>query len=608
MQLPSPIRLDPAVDPSRDHVLGNPHAAITLVEYGSYACPNCHDAHEVILNLRERFGDRMRYVFRQLPLPTDSGRDTALLAEVAHQSGDSFWDVHSELMEVGPGFRPGDLEEIARSNGVPYDREQNPEVWQEAEARIAADVESANRMGISSTPTFFINGRRYLGAWDETAMAESMTASLGHRVHTAMLEFASWAPSSGLLLLLMTVIAVLISNSALGEQFLGFWELTGTIGIGDALLSLPLIDWVNHGLLTIFFLVVGLEIKRELTVGELATRRAATLPVAASVGGMVVPAGLYLLLIDYAPWEAGWGMTIATDTAFAVALIVLLGNRVPVALRVFLTAAVIVDDLAAILVIAIFYTGGLHLTWLLAAAAVVVALMILNRWNIYRQLPYVVLGLVLWLCLHEGGLHATLAGVLLAALMPTRPPANLRALMSQANMVLRRESREDEGSMRRGPSEPALRKLETIHERIESPASRLLHTMEPWSSYFVLPIFALANAGVVWQSGIIESHYVLMLAITVGLVIGKPVGIFLGAWLAVRAGWTDKPDVYTWRQVFGAGALAGIGFTMSLFIAGAAFDDPTDFAAAKLAIFAASILAGIFGTLLLLKRPPVRDD
>ena len=608
MQLIRPTRLNPDVDPSRDHVLGNPHAAITVVEYGSYACPNCHAAHEVILNLRDRFGDRMRYVFRHLPLPTDSGRDSALLAEMAHRTSDNFWDVHSDLMEKGPGFAPGDLEEIARRNGVPYDPQQHPAEWQDAQAQIADDVASAGGMGITSTPTFFINGRRYIGPWDESAMAEAMTASLGHRVHTAMLEFASWAPSSGLLLMLMTVIAVLATNSPIGEQFLAFWEMSAAIGIGDLVLSLPLIDWVNHGLLTIFFLVVGLEIKRELTVGELTTRRAAALPVAAAIGGMAIPAGLYLLLIDHAPWEAGWGMTIATDTAFAVALIVLLGNRVPVALRVFLTAAVIVDDLAAILVIAIFYSGGLHLTWLLAAAAVVIALMILNRWNIYRQLPYVILGLVLWLCLHEGGLHATLAGVVLATLMPTRPPANLRALMSQANMVLRRESREDERSMRRGPSEPALRKLEIIHERIESPASRMLHAMEPWSSYFVLPIFALANAGVVWQSGIVETHYVLMLAITVGLVIGKPVGIFLGAWLAVRAGWADKPDVYTWRQVFGAGALAGIGFTMSLFIAGAAFADPTDFAAAKLAIFAASTLAGIVGTLLLLKRPPARED
>lgn len=604
MQKTRPTRLDPDVDPARDHVLGNPHAAITVVEYGSYACPNCHAAHEVILNLRDRFGDRMRYVFRHLPIDSDAGRDSALLAEIAARSGDRFWAVHSELMEKGPGFRPGDLEEIARRHDVPFGDAASEEVRQAAEARIADDVAAARQMGFSSTPTFFINGRRYIGAWDETAMAEAMTASLGHRVHTAMLDFASWAPSSGLLLLLMAVLAVVATNSPMGEQFLAFWELPATVGIGSAILSLPLIDWVNHGLLTIFFLVVGLEIKRELTVGELATAKAAALPVAASIGGMVIPALLYLAMVDQAAWKPGWGMTIATDTAFAVALIVLLGNRVPVALRVFLTAAVIADDLAAILVIAIFYSGGLHFTWLMAAAAVVVALMLLNRWNIYRQLPYVVLGLVLWVCLHEGGLHATLAGVILATLMPTRPPANLHALMSQANMILRRESREDEGSMRRGPSEPALRKLEIIHERIESPASRLLHTMEPWSSYFVLPVFALANAGVVWQPGIIESHFQLMLAITAGLVVGKPVGIFVGAWLAVRVGWAEKPDAYTWRQVLGAGGLAGIGFTMSLFIAGAAFDNPLDFAAAKLAIFAASILAGVCGTLMLIKRAP----
>jgi NhaA family Na+:H+ antiporter len=603
MQPTRPIRLDPTVSPDRDHVLGNPHAVITLVEYGSYACPDCHAAHEVILNLRDRYGDRLRYVFRHLPLPTEAAHDTAMLAELADQTTDEFWDVHSALMERGPKFLPADLKEIARSAGMPADQEIDEAARQAATAKIEADIASARRSGAIATPTFFINDRRYEGPWDESAMSESMVASLGHRVHTAMLDFARWAPSSGLLLLVMSVLAVVLTNSPLGERFVALWELPAGFTAGGFSLSLSLLDWVNHGLLTIFFLVVGLEIKRELTVGELATKRAAALPVAASIGGMVIPALLYLLVIGGGPWQAGWGMTIATDTAFAVALIVLLGNRVPVALRVFLTAAVIVDDLAAIAVIAIFYTGGLNLTWLFAAVGVTVLLVILNRWNVYRALPYVVLGLVLWLCLHEGGLHATLAGVVLATVMPTRPPANLRALMSQAQMVLKREARDEDGAMRHGPSEPALRKLELIHERIESPASRLLHNMEPWSSYVVLPVFALANAGVIWYDGIVDTHLTLMLAITLGLVVGKPIGIFMGAWIAVRIGWADKPTVYSWRQLLGAGALAGIGFTMSLFIASASFSDPTDFAAAKIAIFGASILAGLVGTAMLLKRP-----
>jgi NhaA family Na+:H+ antiporter len=365
---------------------------------------------------------------------------------------------------------------------------------------------------------------------------------------------------------------------------------------------------VNHGLLTVFFLVVGLEIKREFTVGRLATPRAAALPVAASLGGMLAPALLYLAVVPGGPLSAGWGIPIATDTAFAVALAVLLGDRVPVELRVFLTAAVIVDDLAAIAIVALFYSSGVDLSWLLAAVAAVGILVSLNRWGVYRVLPYAALGLVLWVCLHEAGLHATLAGVLLAVVIPTRPPANLRALLSQAEMVITTETRRaGEAVMRHGPSEPALEALDAIHDRIESPADKLLRSIQPWSSYVVLPVFALANSGVVWASDVFASHGTLVLGIVLGLVLGKPAGILGFAWLATRLGVAAKPAAYTWRQLAGAGALAGIGFTMSLFIAGQAFPDPADFAAAKIAIFLASLIAGALGALILWPRSAVRE-
>ncbi|HEX6630672.1 MAG TPA: Na+/H+ antiporter NhaA, partial [Gemmatimonadaceae bacterium] len=366
--------------------------------------------------------------------------------------------------------------------------------------------------------------------------------------------------------------------------------------------ALPLRDWVNHGLLAVFFLVVGLEIKRELTVGRLASRRAAALPVAASIGGMIAPALIYLLAAP-AALSHGWGMTIATDTAFAIALIVVLGDRVPVDLRVFLTAAVIVDDLVAIAVVALFYSGALHLGYVAAAVGVTLGLVALNRASVYRALPYAVLGIALWVCLHAAGLHATLAGVILAVVTPTRPPANLYALMAQAQTVMHAESRhEDDGVLRHGASEPALQALDAIHDRIESPASKLLRTVEPWSSYLVLPVFALANAGVAWAPGIIEGHARLVLAIVLGLVVGKPTGILAAAWLSVRLGVAVKPAGYSWRQLGGAGALAGIGFTMSLFIAGQAFPRPADFTAAKIAVFIASFIAGVLGVAILWRR------
>jgi NhaA family Na+:H+ antiporter len=368
---------------------------------------------------------------------------------------------------------------------------------------------------------------------------------------------------------------------------------------GDSNFLMSLLHWINDGLLTIFFLVVGLEIKREFTVGHLASRRSAALPIAAAIGGMVAPALLYMLVIPEGPWSRGWGVPMATDTAFAVALIVMMGRRVPVELRIFLTAAAIVDDIGAIVVVALFYSGDLHLMYLGAAAAVVGGLALLNRSRIYKVTPYLLLGVVLWFCIHEGGLHATLTGVLLALFIPTRPPPNLNALMVQANSIIEAEAEHGGEVLRHGPSLPVLRQLDAIHDRLESPADRMLRQVAPRSSYVVLPLFALANAGVVMSMSVLSGHEALILAIMCGLVIGKPVGMVLACLLAVRLGLAVKPDQYSWRQLVGAGALAGIGFTMSLFIAAQAFSGETDFAAAKIAVFAASVVSAVIGVAIL---------
>jgi NhaA family Na+:H+ antiporter len=366
---------------------------------------------------------------------------------------------------------------------------------------------------------------------------------------------------------------------------------------------MSLLHWVDDGLLTIFFLVVGLEIKREFTIGHLASRRSAALPIAAAIGGMAAPALLYLLVIPSGPWSIGWGVPIATDTAFAVALIAMMGRRVPIELRIFLTAAAIVDDIGAIIVVAIFYSGDLNFAYLAAAAAITAALALLNRSAVYSVSTYLLLGVALWACVHAGGLHATLAGVLLAAFIPTRPPPDFRTLAMQADTILRSEARRGGEQLRRGPSVPALRALDAIHDRLESPADRLLRNAGPRSSYLVLPIFALANAGVAITWGAVSGHEPLLLAIMLGLVIGKPLGFMVASALAVRTGLAQKPDVYSWRQLAGAGALAGIGFTMSLFISGQAFPVPNDFAAAKIAVFSASILSALIGVAVLWKAP-----
>jgi NhaA family Na+:H+ antiporter len=366
--------------------------------------------------------------------------------------------------------------------------------------------------------------------------------------------------------------------------------------------------WVNDALLTIFFLVVGLEIKREFTVGHLAGRRTAALPIAAAIGGMAVPAAIYLLIIPQGPWLQGWGVPMATDTAFAIALIAMMGRRVPVELRIFLTAAAIVDDIGAIIVVALFYSGDLQFAYVAGAIVTIGGLAFLNRSRIYRVAPYMLLGLVLWTCIYLGGLHATLAGVILALFIPTRPPANLRALTVQADSIIAAEALHGGDVLRHGPSLPALQALDAIHDRLESPADRLLRHAGARSSYVVLPVFALANAGVSWSSDVLDGNGPLMLAIMAGLVIGKPIGIVCASALAVASGLATKPDQYSWRQLTGAGILAGIGFTMSLFIAGQAFPDESHFAAAKIAVFGASVVAAIVGVALLWDAPQAVDD
>jgi NhaA family Na+:H+ antiporter len=333
----------------------------------------------------------------------------------------------------------------------------------------------------------------------------------------------------------------------------------------------------------------------------LSTRKSAALPVAAAIGGMVVPILLYKLILPERPWAHGWGIPMATDTAFAIALIVMMGARVPIELRIFLTAAAIVDDIAAIIVVALFYSSDLNIGYMAGAGVMTGLLALLNRWGVYGAGPYALVAIGLWICVHAAGLHATLAAVILALFIPTRPPANLHGLMAQVNAIAKVESQRSTGGIGHGLSTPALSALGAIHARLESPAARMLHHVEPWSSYFVLPLFALANAGVVFSAGVWAGHAQLMSAIMVGLVVGKPLGMVLATGLAVRLGIATKPDVFSWAQVTGAGVLAGIGFTMSLFIADQAFPVPADFAAAKIAIYMASTLAAILGVLILWK-------
>lgn len=602
-------RLDRPVDPNYDHVLGPPDAPITLVEYGSYDCPYCRAANEKIAQIRDQFGDRLRYVFRHRPITgSELARRAAYLVEHA-RTPKEFWDAHLKLMSRSASLTENDLIAVANDLGL---TEEDPikaeEAMKGAMARVEADEHSARASGVMVTPTFFINGRRYDGPWDESSLTDALLNRLGHRVRTAALDFVSWGPSAGVLLLLATMLAIALTNSPLEQVFDWAWDQKLGLAVGNLGFQMSLRHWVNDALLTIFFLVVGLEIKREFTVGHLAGPRSAALPIAGAIGGMIVPAGIYMTLIPQGGWAHGWGVPMATDTAFALALIAMLGSRVPVELRIFLTAAAIVDDIGAIAVVAAFYSDDLHLGSLAGAAVVVAGLALLNRAHVYRVTPYALLGVVLWACVHASGLHATLAGVILALFIPTRPPADLRGLMIQADTIIAAEAQQAGGVLRHGPSTMAMRTLDDIFDRIESPADRLLRHAGARSSYAILPLFALANAGVPISHDLWSSHQLLFAAIMAGLMIGKPLGLVSVAALAVALRIAVKPNAYSWLQLVGAGALAGIGFTMSLFIAGQAFPNPSDFGAAKIAVFAASAISAIVGTVILLSAKNPEED
>ncbi|MFQ6117251.1 MAG: Na+/H+ antiporter NhaA [Candidatus Bipolaricaulia bacterium] len=416
-------------------------------------------------------------------------------------------------------------------------------------------------------------------------------------------EFAKVEASGSILLLLGTVVALAWANSPWARAYFSLWQTKLAIGLGGFVLAKPLLSWINDGLMAVFFFIVGLEIKREVLVGALASRRRAALPLAAALGGMLVPAGLYLALNAGGAGASGWGIPMATDIAFALGVLTLLGNRIPSALKVFLTALAITDDIGAVLVIALFYTAGISWTGLAIGAGFLIALVAANRAGARHPLVYGLLGIGLWLALLKSGIHATAAGVLVAMTIPARARIDTEEFLARSRAILGRFER----AGRRGEEvftirerQAAVQALESTCEHAEAPLQRLERALHPWVTFAILPLFALANAGVALggHSSSALAHSV-SLGVIVGLVVGKPLGITLFAWLAVRSGLAAMPTGVTWRGICGVGWLGGIGFTMSLFIAGLAFGDIPLLSVAKVGILAASLIAGVVGWMFL---------
>ncbi|MDP2181135.1 MAG: Na+/H+ antiporter NhaA [Actinomycetota bacterium] len=437
-----------------------------------------------------------------------------------------------------------------------------------------------------------------------TSSAKQIGLERVARLQRGFAQFVKLEVAGSVVLLCTTVLALGLANSPLAEWYHSLWEIEIGISVGGWHFAETLLHWIDDGLMALFFFVVGLEIKREVLVGELSSARKAALPILAACGGMIVPALIYIMVNRGGDGASGWGVPMATDIAFALGVLALLGSRIPTALKVFLTALAIADDIGAILVIALFYTEGIALGWLGIGLALLLVLVMLNLLGVDGPLPYFLVACVVWFAFLHSGVHATVAGVLVAFTIPAKARTEPVAFIEWARGKL------DEIELQDVPGSHVLDDPVQQHRSFEireaarytaAPLQRLEHTLLPLTSFIVLPLFALANAGVTlvdYDVGALLLEPVTV-GVFLGLLVGKTLGITAFTWLAVRFRLADLPAQVGWAHIVGAGMLGGIGFTMSLFVSNLAFRGELLRAEAKLGILLTSVIAGVLGYLVL---------
>ncbi|PAU94123.1 Na+/H+ antiporter NhaA [Aliifodinibius salipaludis] len=414
---------------------------------------------------------------------------------------------------------------------------------------------------------------------------------------TPIQEFFKTESSSGILLLITTVLALLIANSPMSESYFNFFQSTLTVGTPSLNIEKPLLLWINDGLMAVFFLLIGLEIKRELKYGELSNFKLALTPIVAALGGALVPGAIFIALNAGTEFSQGWAIAIATDIAFAIGILTLLGSKVPIWAKVFLTAVAVVDDLIAVMAIALFYTASIQMTALAVAAGCFIVLLIFNLMNVRRIGFYMIVGIIMWVAVLKSGVHATIAGVVLGLIIPATRNTSLNSLLEKAEgavSLFKHALKNDQGEAR----ETALNYMDDVVSESESPLHRLEHHLHPWVAYGIIPVFAFANAGVAFDSQLIVEAFssTLTWGILLGLFVGKQIGIFSAAFLMKVVGLSTFPEQKgTWKIVYGLACLSGVGFTMSLFIGGLSFESPVFLEYAKVGIISGSLISGLLG-------------
>lgn len=589
------------IAPKRDIIVNNGGVAVrgktSLVWFIDFTSRATRRIRDVMLRTVERFGDgNATLAIRFLPSDAyDTGAEIAARAAIAAHEQGRYMDMHRALFSRPPLYSEGLVSAIADTLDLDLDQFRHDLYSDKTTARLNDDRALARSAGITHLPAVFIDGHEYDGAWDETSLIEAIEKPLGVRLQLASTEFFHWAASAGLVLVLATLAALLLANVGGYIPYEHLRETMLSISFGDASFGLDLEMWINDGLMALFFLLVGIEIKRELVDGELSDMSSAMLPILGAIGGMVVPALIYAALNWGTPTQHGWGVPMATDIAFTLGIMALLGKRVPTSLKVFVSALAIADDLGAILVIAVFYGHDFDVQSFLWAAAILGAMVVLNRGRIYSRTPYLILGVVLWYFIHESGLHATLAGVLTAMVIPSRRSASIAGIAAQTATLFDHELIEADKPVEHS----TLERLQSAIDRLRDPGFHLQSSLEHWSNFLILPLFAFFNTGIL----VIGSHFSPFtpeaLGVMAGLVIGKPLGIFLVVFIAVKLGFARKSAEISWLQLLGAGCLAGVGFTMSIFIGAAAFDGE-QLASVKLSILLASLVSGVIGSTLLI--------
>ena len=416
----------------------------------------------------------------------------------------------------------------------------------------------------------------------------------------ALNQFINKEALSGILLFLATVAAVIVANSSLGQDYYDLWHLPLGINVGELSISMTLTYWIDDGLMALFFLMVGLEIKREMMIGELSSVAKASFPIIAAIGGMLIPALIYVGFNPDNP--LGFGIPMATDIAFALGILMLLGTRVNPALKLFLVALAVVDDLGAVLVVATVYTSDIQTQYFLHAAIIYAVIWGLNIKGVTKLLPYLILGIALWVYIHAIGIHATIAGVLLAFAIPIKSKLDEKNFIEESKKDIDDfEKHIDEIPMLNHHQIDSLENIGYNYDKVQNPLVRLEHQLHGLSAFFIMPLFAFSNAGVIIDFSTIDANLMIVLGVVFGLIIGKPIGIFGFTYLATKLKIVKKPDNISWAEVIAVGFLGGIGFTMSIFITHLAFLDESVIAAVKLGVFAASFIAAIIGVLLILR-------